>query len=304
MPTAQLPAGEEVFLDHIAHFIPEMDAAAAALVSLGFTLTPFTAQQNRTPEGRVPAGTANRCLMLRRGYIELVTAVSQTGLASQLQAAIARYVGVHLVAFSVAAPDPAYSRLSREGFAPEPPVKLRRPVELADGARDEAAFTVLRVPSDRMPEGRIQMLTHHTEEAVWQPMWLDHTNAIVSLEGVIAVVADPEEAAKRFGRFVGRRPERREADRWLLQLDRGCIVFITPAQKKALLPWAEDPPSLPWIASYALGSSDPVRTRERFAAGGVLAVKRGGAEESYRLPAEVGASVTVAAPNTTPSWAG
>ena len=61
----QLPGPSEIFLDHLAHFVPNLDEAGATLERLGFRLTPFTAQQNRTPQGMVPAGMANRCIMLR-----------------------------------------------------------------------------------------------------------------------------------------------------------------------------------------------------------------------------------------------
>ena len=43
----QLPGPGEVFLDHTAFFMPEMDAAAARLEACGFRLTPFTIQTNR-----------------------------------------------------------------------------------------------------------------------------------------------------------------------------------------------------------------------------------------------------------------
>src|SRR5256885_4933581 len=72
----QLPPPGTVFLDHVAHFVPEMEAAAAALERCGFRLTPFTAQTNRVDGRPVPAGTGNRCAMLRQGYVEILTAVS------------------------------------------------------------------------------------------------------------------------------------------------------------------------------------------------------------------------------------
>src|SRR2546423_1172346 len=47
----QLPPPGAVFLDHIAHFVPEMDPAAAALERCGFRLAPFTAQTDRVDGG-------------------------------------------------------------------------------------------------------------------------------------------------------------------------------------------------------------------------------------------------------------
>src|SRR3546814_5369538 len=77
-----------------------------------------------------------------------------------------------------------------------------------------------------MPEGRIQLLEHHTRDAVWQARWLGHANGIVALKAVLIAVADPEAAAARFGRFTGRAPTRREADRWSLEPDRGLRRFV------------------------------------------------------------------------------
>src|SRR3546814_7043853 len=78
MIARQVPDRGEVFLDHLAHFVPSLDCAAAALEKLGFRLTPFAAQRNRTSNGTEPSGMANRCVMLREGYLEFLTAVSQS----------------------------------------------------------------------------------------------------------------------------------------------------------------------------------------------------------------------------------
>lgn len=78
MIARQLPNRDEVYLDHLAHFVPSLERAAATLERLGFRLTPFAAQQNRTTAGATPSGMANRCVMLHEGYLEFLTAVSQT----------------------------------------------------------------------------------------------------------------------------------------------------------------------------------------------------------------------------------
>src|SRR3546814_7263498 len=203
----------EVFLDHLAHFVPSLACAAAALEKLGFRLTPFAAQRNRTSNGTEPSGMANRCVMLREGYLEFLTAVSQSELARQFRTATARHVGLHLVALSVGDWQAAQARLASNDFRPNDPVHLARPVEDEDGKLREARFTVLRVPPEVMPEGRIQLLEHHTRDAVWQARWLGHANGIVALKAVLIAVADPDAAAARFGRFIGRAPTPREPDR-------------------------------------------------------------------------------------------
>src|SRR5438105_7122557 len=168
--THQLPPPGAVFLDHVAHFVPEMDAAAAALERCGFRLTPFTAQTNRVDGQPVPAGTGNRCAMLRQGYVEILTAVATPGgntvLARQLRERIADHVGLHLAAFSSADTAAEHRRLAVAGFPTVPLVELRRPVTTEAGT-DDARFTIARIAHGSMPEGRVQLLTHHTEPLVW-----------------------------------------------------------------------------------------------------------------------------------------
>ena len=77
---AQAPRPGKLSLDHVAHFVPDMENAAPALEELGFTLTPFSAQSHRLEPGGplVPAGTGNRCVMFKRGYIECLTPTGES----------------------------------------------------------------------------------------------------------------------------------------------------------------------------------------------------------------------------------
>lgn len=298
----QLPHTGEIFLDHVAHFVPRLDLGARTLEALGFRLTPFTAQQNRTAQGMVPAGMANRCIMLDEGYLEFLTVVSGTELARQFRAATARHVGLHLIAFATADAAEAHRSMAEEGFCPHAPVSLTRPVETADGETAEARFTVLRVPPEAMPEGRIQMLQHHSEAAVWQERWLGHANGVVSLNAVLIAVSDPEESAARFGRFVGRAPVRRDA-RWILPLDRGRCVFLAHDRMRDVAPWAEPRMSAPWIVATALSSDDVGLTSVRFAAGGLRPEEIGRDQAVYALPPEIGGFITVLPREAVPVWA-
>jgi hypothetical protein len=64
-----MTAVRRLSLDHAGLFVPDMAGAALALDALGFTLTPLTPQQTVDEPGQppVPAGTANRCVMLAGG---------------------------------------------------------------------------------------------------------------------------------------------------------------------------------------------------------------------------------------------
>ena len=84
-----------------------------------------------------------------------------------------------------------------------------------------AAFTVCRTPADAMAEGRVQILSHLTEDLVWQPRWMDHENGIVGLRDVVIVPEDLDEAVDRYARFTEATPARVSGDTVRLELARG-----------------------------------------------------------------------------------
>jgi hypothetical protein len=247
-------AGARLDIDHIAHFLPDIDRAGTALEQLGFTLTPFSAQSHRLQPDTplVPAGTGNRCVMMKHGYLEFLTPTHDTPNAQQLHAAIRRYTGVHLIAFGTQAPDADYQRLSAAGFAPLAPVALQRQVGTETGEAT-ARFTVVRVAPATMAEGRIQFCQHHTRDAVWQPRWLSHANHAVGLAGVLLCVADPAEAAQRYARYTGL-PVHASGAAWRLDSAHGYLLFASPALLQQSL--GVSAPALPWIAGCVIDSDD------------------------------------------------
>lgn len=259
----QTPADGEIFLDHVGWFVPDMDAASAAFMRLGFALTPYTVHTNERPDGtRAPSGTANRCAMIARGYLEILARVPgvESPLTRQLQAGLSRYTGLHLIAFTVAEADEAARRLREAGFSPQAPVALRRSMPLDAGGEGTAAFTVLRIPDDEMPEGRVQILTQDAPEVVWQPSVTARDNALDMLSGLLVCAADPSEAAGRYARFTGRPAAPAAEGAWRIALDRGEIVVAAPAACEKILPGI-DVPGLPFMAAVAIRSADLPATR-------------------------------------------
>ena len=292
---AQAPRPGKLNLDHVAHFVPQMDRAAPALEKLGFTLTPFSAQSHRLEPGGplVAAGSGNRCIMLKRGYIECLTPAGDTQVASQLHAATKRYVGLHLIAFGTSSPDLDHARLSTQGFAPMAPVALQRQIAMPDG-EDTARFTVVRVEPGTMAEGRIQFCQHHTPQLLWQPQWLRHANRAVRLTAVILCVENPADTAARYACFTGLKAVGTD-DRWHIDTARGRLLFKSPAVIRRV--FNVEPAALPWIIGYALASGNMPATRKLIAATGFAH----GALDDERLyvvaPASVG-GVIVFAPVT------
>ena len=241
----QRPPPGQLFLDHVSHFVPDLEKAGALLEKLGFAVTPVSAQV--TQDG--PAGTSNRCVMLWDGYLEFLTPTADTPNARRMRKSMQRYRGVHLVCFGTPAAQEEHARLQAHGFAPQPLVHLERKVE--DGMT--VRFNVVRAAPGKMPEGRVQYVQHLVPEALWRAAHLRHRNGVLGLAAAYVVAADPALAAARWARFMGGLP-RREGKLIALETDRGKVLIGTRAQIKALLGAA---PASPGIAGYALACRDP-----------------------------------------------
>lgn len=221
----QLPLRQEVFLDHVGHFVRSAEDAREALIRAGFHATPISIQTNKGADGASRlSGTGNVTVMLKRGYIEALFKTADTALGQEFDEALSRYAGLHLTAFAVADANAKSRALAEAGFRVRPIVELRRPIETEAGDA-EAAFTVARVKRGEMAEGRMQYLTHHSEEVVWQTRWLDHANGAEALLDVVIAVDDPAEAAQRFGRFLDREPVSAKMGK-LLPLERGGVLLM------------------------------------------------------------------------------
>jgi hypothetical protein len=294
---AQVPHAGDLTLDHVAHYVPDIDIASAALEKLGFTLTPLSNQSHRLETGGalVPAGTANRCVMLERGYLEFLTPTLSTPIAAQLRTAIDRYVGVHLIAFGSASPEADCARLSDAGFDPLTPVALQRPIGTESG-EETARFTVVRVPPGTMAEGRIQFCQHHTPDLLWQGRWLSHANGAVALSSVLLCVDDPDAAASRYARFTGLTPSRSD-NCWVLKTARGSLVFASAGAVRSMLGIAS--PALPWIAGYTLEVRDLTATRDCLDAASVRCRELGAGRLLVELPESVGGAIVFTAPRVT-----
>jgi hypothetical protein len=277
IPERQQPPAGELFLDHVAHFVPDLAAAGKLAESLGFVVTPESAHRAQG----APAGTSNRCIMLEAGYIEILSPTLDTPTAQRVRARMARYAGVHLACFGTPDAPAEHRRLEEHGFAPEPLVSLERTTD--DGP---VGFKVVYVAPDEMPEGRIQYVQHLTAQTLWQPRHLAHRNAVVGLSAVYVVAQDPVETAARWAEFAGLLPFRSE-DLVELKTARGRVLIGT---RDSIVKRLGQAPTAPGLAGYGLACQDPKSFLARCGAAG-LAVKN----DCVQLPPALGGSWHVTA---------
>jgi hypothetical protein len=226
-------------------------------------------QTNADASGALkPSGTSNRLAKLRFGFLEMLAATHDTPLAAQFKQQIARYSGLHLIAFSAESIGRERARLVDAGFAMQEVVELKRRDRTLAG-EPEVHFSVLRPQPGVIAEGRIQWVRPNTPEVVWCPETITTENGAEGLTDTLICVEDPGTVAVRYGRYVRRVPIVR-GGMHVVPLERGGLVFAGAAQAAKLLP-NFNALSLPFMVGQAL-RADPALTRAVLARNGIKPV--------------------------------
>lgn len=226
-----------VALDHVGIVTRDLAALAVQYEHLGFTLTPLA----RHSDGRI----GNRCAMLHRSYMELLAVIDSNANSATLDRFLARYAGIHILAFTIGDPPAALARLRRANVEAPSVAQFDRPIDDLDPAGAHAWFELIQMPDQ--PEGRINLVRHLAPDALWQQRFLRHANNATTLDEVTLAVAEPSETAARFSRLVG------------------CVVIPDPAGGFALdlahgrvrlLPPDADAPAVPSIVGLSVRTAD------------------------------------------------
>ena len=243
----------ELSLDHIGIAVANLDAGEAQFQRLGFQLTPrgyHTLPPPAPGAERPRTGTGNHCAMLRRGYLEII-GITDPAYQGRLRADLARYEGLHLVAFGTEDAAATASALLGAGFEAAQPRILERPIE-ERGKTQLARFDLVDFPEKLLPEGHFFAIHHGTPDLLWKPGLTTHPNSVTGLEMVTVAVVDPADFARRLGRCLGTEPE--PGDGLLFRLAAGKVRVVDGGWIARHLPGKT--PALPYIAGIGLATAD------------------------------------------------
>lgn len=257
-----------IALDHVGIAARDLAPMAAAYERLGFALSPVAQQSGRRrPDLPVEKfGSGNRCAFLRHGYIELIAILDPALYDNTLNAFLARYPGMHILALAMEDEAANLARMRAAGIDIPGVAYLERPVEAGGPV---ARFA--RLPFPDPPEGRVQLIRHLTPDLVWQEKWMHHANRAVALEEAILCAREPAETAVRLSRVSGLPVEPDPAGGFLLRLPGAARAAgpFAPAMETRVRILAEA--ALPEVLP---GVSPPVSP---FMAGMVVRTEDGGA---------------------------
>src|SRR5262249_30644405 len=174
--------------------VRDLEEARARFESLGFTLT---------PRGRhIGWGTANYCIMLEAGYVELLGIVDPAQFTNHLDRFLAQREGLMGLAFSAGDAAALSVALAGAGFHPEGPKDLKRYLELPDGDV-LPGFRLVFLPPEELPDLRGFFCEHLSPEIVRRPEWLAHENGARRLAGLTVASDQPSSLAEPYARLFG-----------------------------------------------------------------------------------------------------
>jgi len=245
-------------LDYVGIATSNLDEGAAAFRRLGFALTNRSVHTGRA--------TGNHCAMLPEGYLEII-GMADPSVPSTFHDMLARYEGVHIVAFGCENADEAHDAIAGRQPGVAPPELLERDAEYIDpqdpsGAvqRRRAAFRNLYADGEVFPEARFLVIEHLTREVLWQPHLLEHPNGARALLEVAICTPDVATTAARLGAVLAVEPQAQGSGIIALDLDRGRIYLLEP---DSVPRWAKgvEPPRVPSVVGFGVGVADLARTK-------------------------------------------
>ncbi|MFQ5775489.1 MAG: VOC family protein [Kiloniellaceae bacterium] len=253
-------------IDHVLVGVRDLEAARLSFARLGFTVS---------PRGRhIGWGTANYCVMLRKGYIELLGIVEPARFTNNLDAFLETREGLLGVAFASDDAAAAAAALRCKGIAADGPKGLKRKLELP-GGEVEPAFELVHLPAEATPGVSAFICQHLTPGLVWQHAWLDHANGAGALVSATGVVDDPGAVALAYGALFG--ADAVWAERGVVEADtgQGRLRFTTPEGLRRLYPGVAGLPRhpAPWLAGLRLAVADLDGTAACLEAAGVAFVR-------------------------------
>lgn len=259
-------------LDHVALVVPDLDAAAAAYRKLGFRLTPKSSHKGALPSGGVgPWGTGNFCAMFVSGYFEILGITDATLPHDNVARRLARYAGLHLIAFGTDDARVASAELQAEGVPGiAEPIFVGRDVPFGGGTKP-GRFAIAYLDEKLYPEADFIIIEQQTPDVLWQKTLLTHPNGVTGLRSVTIVSADPAATMARLAPVLG------EPEGAGFALSPGRLDVVAAADVANLFPEAGEPEPVPKVVAVSFSVGDVEEISRLLQSSGVPFGRKGNA---------------------------
>lgn len=249
-------------LDHCIILVRDLEVAEERMRALGFAPAPKGVHSDHM-------GSHNHCVMLERGYFEVLGLRFPTEHNERWQAALAVREGLAAIALETNDARAAAHVFESRGLSPERLVDFSRPVDL-DGETRDASFTTLTLPDSVAPVPSF-LCHHHTRDVVWRPEYLTHANGANAFLGLVMVAADPDATAARMLPAYGEQRRRATDDGVRIDMGSSVLDIVTAdAFAKRYAGISLDAAAVePYLGALRIGVADTTATDAWFAEQGV-----------------------------------
>jgi len=220
-------------LDHIAHAVRDLDAAADLYRRLGFTVG---------ARNRHPWGTHNHIVQLPGFFIELVTMAEPEKLGddgfSELfarfnQSFLARQEGLSMLLLeSKDAPADA-TAFKAAGIAASDMMSFEREAKRPDGTPVKVGFSLAFARDAKAPEIGFATCQQHYPENFWNPAFQQHPNSASGIAGAVLVAENPADHHIFLSAFTGVRDLHATSGAVSARTPRGTVTIMDAAAFRA-----------------------------------------------------------------------
>lgn len=206
-------------LDHVViNVLDQLDVAADLYRRLGFQLT---------ERGHHTLGSSNHLAVFGENYLELLG--YEPGRQTERADLWKHPLGLTGLVFKTKESLALHTALADKGVPVENPAEFSRPVSLPGGTRD-AAFRVVRLGSQLIPNGRVFFCHHFTPELVWRDEWRQHPNGVIDIIEFTIAADNPSKTADLYRKIFGSEAVTEVAGGHALQAGQATIQFLSPAE--------------------------------------------------------------------------
>jgi catechol 2,3-dioxygenase-like lactoylglutathione lyase family enzyme len=266
-------------LDHIAHAVRDLDAAAEFYRRAGFTVG---------ARNKHAWGTENHLVQLPGFFIEVVTVarpellerdVEHRELARLFGAfnrdAIARKDGFTILNLESQAIAADISALAGAGIGCSGELRFSRQGTQADGSTVTVGFSLGFARDDASPHVAFAVAQQHNPQAFWNPKFQSHANTTQAVLGAVLVADNPTDHHIFLSAFTGERELHSTSAGIAARTPRGDVEIIEPVafRDRFGVDVAAEGEGMT-LAGLRLGVADPTAAEGLFQKGGIASHRR------------------------------
>jgi catechol 2,3-dioxygenase-like lactoylglutathione lyase family enzyme len=264
-------------IDHLVLAVRELEAARAAFVRLGFTLTPVA---------RHPWGTVNSLAQFDGAFLELLAVADPAQIPEPTKTSFSfgafnrRFLeaGEGLSMLVLKSADPAADRaaFSAEGLAVYEPFRFERVAKAPDGGERKVAFSLTFTSEPRLKRAGFFTCQHHYPENFWRAEYQHHANGARRIVSAVLVTRDPADFHEFLTHFTGQREILSTSLGVSFDLGDGSRVEVmSPLAFRAFFGIETEVDPRRFMA-WRVGVADVAATRDVLKANGVAIAERDG----------------------------